>query len=114
MAAFVVLARPQPSVLRAAAMGAVALVALAGPAAAGLAGPGRRGARARCSSTRGWPRSYGFVLSVLATAGLVAAGAGRGRAGAARGVPRALAEALAVPLAAQLVCGPVIVLLAAG
>ena len=48
-------------------------------------------------------RSYGFVLSVLATGGLVLLAPGWARRLAGRGVPRRLAEALAVPLAAQLV-----------
>ena len=56
-------------------------------------------------------RSYGFVLSVLATGGLVLLAPVWARRWRASGVPRPLAEALAVPLAAQLVCGPVIVLL---
>ncbi|MDQ1626850.1 MAG: competence protein ComEC [Actinomycetota bacterium] len=111
MLAFVVLARPQPSVLRAAVMGGVGLLALA---------TGRR--RASVAALSGavlvlvlldpWlARSYGFVLSVLATGALVlvapswADGLSRG------GLPRAAAAAIAVPLAAQAVCAPVITLL---
>ncbi len=111
--AFVVLARPQPSVLRAAVMGGVGLVALA------------TGRRRRSLAALGatvlvllladpWlSRSYGFVLSVLATAGLVLLAPGWAARWRARGLPRPLAEALAVPLAAQLVCAPVVVLLSA-
>lgn len=103
---FVVVARPEPSVLRAAAMGVVGL--------AGLSGGGRRGVRALCAATVGlllldpWlARSAGFVLSVVATAGIVVLG--RPWADAlGRWLPRPLAEAVAVPLAAQLSCTPVV------
>ena len=71
MAAFVVLARPQPSVLRAAAMGAIALLAM-------VTGRRRRSLAALAAAALllllvdPWlARSYGFVLSVLATGGLV-------------------------------------------
>ena len=50
----------------------------------------------------------GFALSVLATGGLLLL-APRWRDGLRRrGVPPGLAEALAVPAAAQLACGPVV------
>ena len=111
MAAFVVLARPQPSVLRAAVMGALALLAM-------VTGRRRRSLAALAAAALllllvdPWlARSYGFVLSVLATGGLVLLAPVWARRWQARGVPRPLAEALAIPLAAQLVCGPVIVLL---
>jgi competence protein ComEC len=111
MAAFVVLARPQPSVLRAAAMGAIGLLAM-------VTGRRRRSLAALAAAALllllvdPWlARSYGFVLSVLATGGLVLLAPVWARRWRDRGVPRLLAEALAVPLAAQLVCGPVIVLL---
>jgi competence protein ComEC len=111
MAAFVVLARPQPSVLRAAAMGAIGLLALA-------TGRRRRSVAALAAAVLvllladPWlARSFGFVLSVLATGGLVLLAPGWASQWRDRGLPRPLAEALAVPLAAQLVCGPVIVLL---
>ncbi len=108
---FVVLARPQPSVLRAGVMGLVALVAL---------GTGRRrgGLAALAAAMLGlllvdpWlARSYGFVLSVLATAGLLLLAPGWADALHARGVPMPLAQALAVPAAAQTVCAPVIAML---
>ncbi len=111
MAWFVVLARPQPSVLRAAVMGAIALLALG-------TGRSRRSLAALAAAVLGlllvdpWlARSFGFALSVLATGGLVLLAPGWARAWTARGLPRPLAEALAVPVAAQLVCAPVIVLL---
>jgi competence protein ComEC len=104
---FVLLARPEPSVLRAAAMG---LVALAGLSAGGR----RRGIRALCVAVvvlvlldPGLARSVGFLLSTTATAGiLLLAPAWRDRL--ARWLPRLLAEAVAVPLAAQLACTPAI------
>jgi len=104
---FVLLARPQPSVLRAAAMGVVAL--------AGLSSAGRRrGVRALCVAVVGLvlvdpqlSRSIGFLLSTVATAGILLLGP-RWRDCLARWMPRALAEAIVVPLAAQLACTPAI------
>ena len=111
MVGFVVLARPQPSVVRAAAMGAVALAALA-------TGRRRRSLAALGATIVGlllldpWlSRSYGFVLSVLATGGLVLLAPPWARAWREHGLPAPLAQALAVPLAAQLVCAPVVVML---
>lgn len=111
MLGFVVLARPQPSVLRAAAMAAVALAALA-------TGRSRRSLAALAATVLAlvlvdpWlSRSYGFVLSVLATGALVLLAPGWARAWQDRGAPIVLAQALAVPLAAQLVCAPVVAML---
>jgi competence protein ComEC len=110
LAGFVVLARPEPSVLRAAVMGAIGLLAL---------GSSRRRAGVPAVSAAvlvllvadPWlARSYGFALSVLATLGLLL-WARPWSAALARRMPRALAVALAVPVAAQAACGPVIVLL---
>ena len=104
---FVLLARPEPSVLRAAAMGVVALAGLS-------AGGRRRGVRALCIAVVAlvlldpWlARSPGFVLSTLATAGILLF-AGPWRDAMAVWMPRALAEAVAVPLSAQLMCTPVV------
>ncbi len=104
---FVLLARPEPSVLRAAAMGLVALV--------GLSVSGRnRGVRALCAAVvvlvvaDPWlARSVGFLLSTLATVGILLLAPGW-RDSLSRWMPRLVAEAVAVPLAAQLVCTPVI------
>jgi len=52
--------------------------------------------------------SFGFALSVLATAGLVLIAPRWSDRLADRGVPRGLAEALAVPAAAHLVTAPVV------
>jgi competence protein ComEC len=104
---FVLLARPQPSVLRAAAMGVVALAGLSG-------GSRNRGVRVLCVAVLAlvvvdpWlARSVGFILSALASAGILLL-APRWRDLLARWLPRPLAEAIAVPLAAQIVCTPVI------
>jgi competence protein ComEC len=104
---FVLLARTEPSVLRAAAMGVVALAGLG-------AGGRRRGIRALCGAVMvlvlvdPWlARSVGFALSVLATAGILLLAPGW-RDALGRWMPGLLAEALAVPLAAQLVCTPVV------
>lgn len=110
LAAFVVLARPQPSVLRAGAMGAVALV--------GLAGSRRpRGVPVLSAAVLvllvldPWlARTPGFVLSVVATAALLLL-APAWTARLQRHLPRPLAMALAAPAAAQAACAPVVVLL---
>ncbi|MGH3506031.1 MAG: ComEC/Rec2 family competence protein [Nocardioidaceae bacterium] len=104
---FVLVARPQPSVLRAAAMGVVGIVGLA-------SGGQRRGLRALCLAVLvlvladPWlARSVGFLLSVLATGGILLL-TPRWRDRLAVWLPRWLAEAIAVPLAAQVVCMPVV------
>jgi competence protein ComEC len=107
---FVLLARTEPSVLRAAAMGTVGLFAF-GPDGR------RRGLRALGAALVGLmlvePRlatSPGFALSVLATAGIVLLGPPLSEA-LARWLPRGAAEAVAVPTAAQLACTPVVAVL---
>lgn len=105
--AFVLVARTEPSVVRAAAMGAVALV--------GLGSNGRdRGPRALGLAVLGlllWDPwlavSVGFALSVLATGGILFL-APPWRDALARWMPRWLATALAVPAAAQVVCTPLV------
>lgn len=110
LAGFVVLVTPEPSVVRAAAMAAIALVAL------GLSRPAR-GVPLLCAAVMvlliGDPwlaRSYGFALSVLATGGLLVLAAPLARA-LGRWLPRGVALLIAVPLAAQLACQPVLLLL---
>lgn len=107
IAGFVLLARTEPSVVRAAAMGTVGLFAF-GPDGR------RRGLRALSVAVVALllvqPRlavTAGFVLSVLATAGIVLLGPPLTRA-LGRWLPRGLAEAVAVPTAAQLACTPVV------
>ncbi|MFC9692363.1 ComEC/Rec2 family competence protein [Kribbella sp. NPDC056951] len=105
---FVILARPQPSVLRAAAMGLIALAAM-------TSGDGRRRAVRSLSVAvivlllldTSLARSAGFALSVLATAGIVLLGPGW-RDALANWLPTWLAEAIACPLAAQLACTPIV------
>ena len=104
---FVLLARPEPSVIRAAAMGTVALLGLgAGGRSAGVRALGA--AVLVLLSLDPWLAvSPGFTLSVLATAGILFV-APRFRDSLARWLPRPLAEAVAIPLAAQLACTPVV------
>ncbi|RYJ05315.1 MAG: ComEC/Rec2 family competence protein, partial [Actinomycetales bacterium] len=104
---FVLLARTEPSVLRAAVMGSVALFAM------GTDGR-RRGARALGVAVLvlllvqpSLAVSAGFTLSVLATAGILLL-APAWRDALARWLPRWAAEAIAIPLAAQLACTPVV------
>ena len=104
---FVLLARAEPSVLRAAVMGSVALV-----------GMGTQG-RARAGRALGaavlvlllldpWlAQSPGFALSALATAGILWLAPGW-RDRMARWLPLWVAEAVSVPLAAQLACTPLV------
>jgi competence protein ComEC len=104
---FVLVARTEPSVVRAAAMGAVALV--------GFGSGGRdRGPRALGLAVLGllllqpWLAvEVGFALSVLATAGILFLAPGWTRA-LARWMPPWLAAAIAVPAAAQLMCTPLV------
>lgn len=108
IAGFVLLARPEPSVVRASAMGAVVVLGLA-------SGRRRRGVAPLALAVSvlllvdPWlARSVGFSLSVAATAAIVALARPWARA-AARWLPRPVAGALAVPLSAQLACTPLLV-----
>ncbi|MCW2752320.1 MAG: competence protein ComEC [Aeromicrobium sp.] len=100
---FVLLARPDPSVVRAAGMGVVGVAAL---------GYGDRGGvRSLAWAIIGllfidpWlARSAGFILSVCATAGILLLVAPVLARPLLRWMPRWCALALAVPLAAQLAC----------
>jgi competence protein ComEC len=107
IAGFVLIARTEPSVLRAAVMGTVGLVAL--------------GTDGRHRALRGLGTavvvlvlidpelavSAGFALSALATGGILLL-APAWRDALARWLPRWLAEAVAVPAAAQLACTPLV------
>ena len=106
--AFVALCLGEPSVVRAAAMGLVGLVAL------GSGGRGAQGVRYLAVAVLvlvlldPWiARSLGFALSVTASAGLLW-WAGRWSSVLARWLPAALAEAVCVPLAAQLATQPIV------
>lgn len=107
VAGFVLLCHSEPSVLRAAAMGLIGLVAL------GWSGP-RQGLRYLSWAMVGlllidpWlARSVGFALSVLASAGILL-WARRWAGVLARWLPLWLAEAFTVPVAAQLATQPVV------
>ena len=107
IAGFVLLARTEPSVLRAAVMGAVGLVAMG-------ANGRQRGSRALGVAVvvlllvdPPLATSMGFALSVLATAGILLLAPGW-RDALCRWLPRWLAEAVAVPAAAQLACTPLV------
>ncbi|WP_256343214.1 ComEC/Rec2 family competence protein [Streptomyces sp. MW-W600-10] len=110
--AFVVVCRPDPSVLRAAACGLITLLAI---------GTGRRRSLIPALAAAvvllvlydPWlARSYGFLLSVLATGALLTLAPRWSLALRARRVPGRPAEVLAAAAAAQAVCAPVVVVLA--
>lgn len=109
-----VLVGPDPSVVRAVAMGAVVVLALVlGRRSAAL--PALAGAVSVLVLADPWiAREPGFALSVCATAGLVLGSGPLTQALARPGCPEPLAAALAIPLAAQLACLPVLVLLDPG
>lgn len=107
---FVLMVGPEASVLRAAVMGSIGLAALAG-------GRTGRGLSFLCLAVIGLvlaepalSGSFGFLLSVLATLGIVVAGRPIMK-WFPDAVPRWAAAGLAVPLSAQTFCGPAIVLL---
>ncbi|WP_398866429.1 ComEC/Rec2 family competence protein [Streptomyces stephensoniae] len=110
--AFIVVCRPEPSVLRAAACGLITLLAI---------GTGRRRSLIPALAAAvvllvlydPWlARSYGFLLSVLATGALLTLAPRWSAALQRRRVPPRLAEVLAAAAAAQAVCAPVVVVLA--
>lgn len=105
---FVALVTPEPSVVRSAAMAAIAMLGVA---------LGRLGAGvslltlATSAVLIGDPwlaASLGFALSVAATGALLVLTRPLA-AGLSRWMPRGVALALAVPLAAQLACGPLLI-----
>ncbi|GAA5615304.1 hypothetical protein Spla01_06513 [Streptomyces platensis] len=111
--AFVVVCRPDPSVLRAAACGLITLLAI---------GTGRRRSLLPALAAAvlllvlydPWlARSYGFLLSVLATGALLLLAPRWSAALQRRRVPPRLAEVLAAAAAAQAVCAPVVAVLSA-
>ncbi|MFF2038878.1 ComEC/Rec2 family competence protein [Kitasatospora sp. NPDC058170] len=111
--AFVTICRPEPSVLRAAGTGLVGLLALA-------VGRPRQAVPALSGTVLllvlldpYLARSFGFLLSVLATTGLLVLGPRWADALRARGWPHHLATAVAATAAAQALCAPVTVVLSA-
>ena len=108
--AFIALVRPSPSVLRAAAMAAVLLVAQ-GTKRGRDSLPALGFAMAAVVIVDPWQaRDAGFALSVLATAGLLLFAPVLIEKLSAR-MPVKLAQALAPPIAATVFCSPIIVAL---
>ena len=110
LAGFVVLVTPSASVLRAAVMTALVLCMMA-------CGRPIRGVSVLVLAVivllviDPWlSRDYGFILSVLATAGLLLLSGPLARI-LARWLPAWLAVLISIPLAAQLACQPVLILL---
>ena len=104
--AFVMVCRPEPSVLRAAACGLITLLAIATGRRRSLI-PALAAAVLLLVLYDPWlARSYGFLLSVLATGALLTLAPRWSEALRRRGVPPRLAEALAAAGAAQAVCAP--------
>ncbi|WP_157874099.1 ComEC/Rec2 family competence protein [Psychromicrobium lacuslunae] len=110
LSCFVIVVGAQASVLRAATMGVLGVVAVLG---------GRSKQQLALLSTAvlvlllidPWlALDFGFLLSVLATFGLITSAQAIQKL-LARWLPESIALALAVPLTAQLFCAPVIVLL---
>lgn len=108
LVAFVVIARPSPSVLRAAAMGCVALLAL-------VTGRRKQAIPALAASVvvllallPSLAVDFGFALSVAATAGLVVVSPMLVDGLRERGWPRWLAEMCAVAIAAFVVTAPLV------
>nr|WP_225443263.1 DNA internalization-related competence protein ComEC/Rec2 [Lolliginicoccus lacisalsi] len=106
--ALVIVCRPEPSVLRAAAMGSVTLLAI-------LSGRRRHALPALCTAVivlllllPQLAVHIGFALSVIATAGLVLLAPPVADWLQRRGLPRRIAAVLAVAIAAQIVTAPLI------
>lgn len=111
LSAFVILVTPEPSVIRAATMAGLGMLTLllgrpsAGVSVLSLAVGVILIADPWLSATPG------FALSVVATAALIVLARPVSR-GLARWIPEPIAIGVAVPLAAQLACGPVLALFA--
>ncbi|MCT9820154.1 ComEC/Rec2 family competence protein [Microbacterium sp. W1N] len=111
LAGFVVLVTPEPSVVRAAVMAAIGMLGL-------VLGRIGAGVSLLTAAVTGillldpWLcTSLGFALSAAATAALLLL-AGPLADGLSRWMPGPVALAVAVPLAAQLACGPLLILIA--
>jgi competence protein ComEC len=105
---FVIIARPSPSVLRAALMAAIALLGLA----TGRQRDALPALAATCLLLLAWQPGLavdlGFALSAAATAALLLVAPGLLRSLRRRGLPTGLAEPIAVAAAAHLVTMPLI------
>jgi competence protein ComEC len=105
---FIALVRPSPSVLRAAAMAAVMLIAMSTKQRSDSL-PALGFAMAAVVAIDPWQsRDPGFALSVLATAGLLLL-APRITARLQLWLPQKIAEVIAIPVAALALCLPIIV-----
>lgn len=111
LAAFVVLVTPEPSVIRAATMAGLGMLSV-------LLGRPSAGVSVLCLAVTGilvadpWlAATPGFALSAAATGALILLAPPIAR-GLERWIPAPLALGIAVPIAAQLVCGPIIALFA--
>ena len=115
---FVILVRPQPSVIRAAVMSALVIIGL-------LTGGRRAGPAVLCASVLillglepGLAVSWGFALSVTATAGLILIAPRMLRmlehAQLSRRWPPALRQAVAIAASAQVATAPVLIGMGAG
>lgn len=107
---FVVLVTPDASVLRAAVMATIVLGSMStGRPARGV--PVLSLAVVLLLAVDPWlSRDFGFILSVLATAGLLTLAGPLARV-MSRWLPAPLAVLVSIPLAAQLACQPVLILL---
>ncbi|WP_281787571.1 ComEC/Rec2 family competence protein [Aurantimicrobium sp. INA4] len=110
LVAFVIIVTPQPSVVRAAVMATIVMIAL-------LIGRPAAGIPLLSSAVVGlllwnpwWAVELGFILSVSATAGLLLFSLPLSQK-LAQWMPYWCAVAIAVPLSAQLLCQPFIILL---
>jgi competence protein ComEC len=110
LAGFVLLVTPEPSVVRAGTMAAIAMLSLLiGRRAAGMSILSLSVALLLIADP--WlSGSLGFALSTAATAALLVLTRPLA-SGLERFLPRTLALAVAVPLAAQLACGPLLILI---
>ncbi|MFT2816535.1 ComEC/Rec2 family competence protein [Leifsonia sp. A12D58] len=107
---FVVLVTPEASVLRAAVMASIVMFSL-GAGRPGRGVPALLLAVIVLLTIDPWlAGNYGFALSVLATGGLLVLAAPLAKV-MARWMPAGIAALLALPLAAQLACQPVLILL---
>lgn len=111
--AFVIVCRPEPSVIRAAACGLITLLALVTGRRRSLL-PALAAAVLLLVLIDPWlALDFGFLLSVLATGALLTIAPRWSAALRGRGMHGHLAEALAAAAAAQAVCAPVVAVLAA-
>lgn len=110
LAAFVVLVTPEPSVVRAGAMASIGLLGIVTGRSAGALSLLSLAVLLVLALQPQLATSAGFALSALATCGLIVHGQPIARV-LSRAVPMPIAALIAVPLAAQLWCTPVLVTL---